>query len=44
MKKLASFDFKQFREIYDDLKYLKKKTGSSHSKEMSVSNEKNVIK
>lgn len=27
MKKLASYDIKQFREQYNDLKYLKTKTG-----------------
>ena len=29
MKKLASYDIKQFREQYDDLKYLKSKTSKN---------------
>lgn len=32
MRKLGSFDIKQFREKYDDLRYLEKKTGKSATK------------
>lgn len=36
MRKLGSFDIKQFREKYDDLRYLEKKTGKSGEPRVSV--------
>lgn len=37
MRKLGSFDIKQFRDIYDDMKYLKSKTGRKGMNNLTVS-------